>query len=74
MSCNHCHKSNTALRWNLGAALACLGLVGLFLSASVEGGGFYMHGLALFGLCAAGIFNLIRKTFDENDLNTRHHA
>jgi hypothetical protein len=54
-------------RWFFGGFLAFLSLVALFLSAHADNGDFYGPGLLLFGLCLAGIFNLMRRSFDEQD-------
>lgn len=51
----------------LGGFLAVLGLFALYLAAHTEAGGFYWQGLALFGLCAGGIFHLIGMEFDARD-------
>lgn len=75
MSCGHCHTHHPLLRWFLGAGLAILALVALFLAAG--GSGFYGHGLMLFVLCVAGVFRLMRTSFDEEDARhtttTPHH-
>ena len=65
-------RSNHAERWFFGGFLVFLSLIALFLSAHADGGGFYIHGLVLFGLCLAGIFNLMRRTFDEADDRSNH--
>jgi hypothetical protein len=48
------------------AVLALLGLVGAVLAAAV-GGAFYGIGLALFIICAALIFNELKRYFDRID-------
>jgi hypothetical protein len=54
-------------RWFLGGFLALMSLVALFLAAHTAQGEFYGPGLLLFGLCLIGIFNLMRRSFDEQD-------
>jgi|GEM_PF-7058775 hypothetical protein len=64
------HQANSHIeRWFFGGFLAFFSLVALFLSAHADNGEFYVPGLLLFGLCLAGIFNLMRRSFDEQD----HH-
>lgn len=72
MSCNTCHNPETG-RWILGCLLAAIAMAGLFLSAHTAGGGFYLHGLALFTFCAVWIFRLIGHAYDAgDDQNARH--
>lgn len=66
MSCYNCHNSNGS-RWGLGIVLAFAGLTALYLAAHTAGGGFYLHGLGLFGLCVLGVFCLIKRSFDDAD-------
>lgn len=63
MSCIHCHNT-TDCRWFLGVFLGLVALAGLYLAAHTEGGGFYLHGLALFAACTFWIFRLIGQSFD----------
>lgn len=72
MSCNTCHNPETG-RWILGCLLALIAMAGLFLSAHTAGGVFYLHGLALFAICAVWIFRLIDHAYDgSDDRHTRH--
>ncbi|MBI2233571.1 MAG: hypothetical protein HYU57_00920 [Micavibrio aeruginosavorus] len=72
MSCNACHNPGTG-RWIVGCLLALIAMAGLFLSAHTAGGGFYLHGLALFAICAVWIFRLIDHAYDgSDDRHTRH--
>lgn len=59
------HPHDHPERWILGGFLGVLAILALFLAAYAQGGNFYNHGLALFGLCTLLIFRLIGRSFDE---------
>lgn len=52
------------LMWPLGAVVAVLGVLGLFLAASARDSALYIFGLGLLGFACLYIFDLMRRSFD----------
>ena len=61
------HPNDHPKRWILGGFLAFMAVIALFLAAYAQGGGFYNHGLAIFGLCTILVFRLIGQSFDDTE-------
>lgn len=52
------------LMWPLGAVVAVLGVLGLFLAAGARDSAVYIFGLGLLGFACLYIFDMMRRSFD----------
>lgn len=50
--------------WPLGAVVAVLGVLGLFLAAGARDSALYIFGLGLLGFACLFVFDLMRRSFD----------
>lgn len=51
-------------RWVLGGVVGIVGLIGLFLAATVHEPGFYAFGLLIFAGAVVYLFRMIKQVYD----------
>jgi hypothetical protein len=54
-------------RWVVGGLVGIVGVIGLYMAATVHQPGFYPLGLAVAAACVAYIFRLIGRSYDDRD-------